>query len=86
MWLNQAVLAIAVAIAVNVNLNKDNNLSSVSLANLEALAQDMPISSRDSGNGSSYCYTASKHSSDGHTRKTCDCINFTVMDKPKLCN
>ena len=35
-----AVLTIAIAISININLNKDNDLSSVSLANLEALANN----------------------------------------------
>ena len=50
-----AVLAIAIAIAINVNLNSnnDNGLSSVSLANLEALANENDYTSKLC---ESYCF------------------------------
>ena len=70
-----AVLAVAIAVAINLNYNNNNEISS---NNVEALAQDMPISWLDDSLGGTFPLCMKKAGSgDDTTAKQCtglDCI------------
>jgi Tfp pilus assembly protein FimT len=62
-----AILAIAAVAAFNVNMNtQDSNLSTLALANIEALAQN------ESGTSVDYCYLSQSFSSSSGWKKFCD--------------